>query len=156
MAPAGGVAGLVLRNLERVRAGLKGEFWAAEPGEEGLRLDGSGKGQDYLGGRDMEMDGEREGADREERWEDEWQDKEEFEREQEQEVFVRDEDVIGKDVPDVKPTPALIDEESILVNRRGGNAILDKEARKIAKMKRRKEEKRSRETARENKSSPGG
>lgn len=152
MVPAGGVAGLVLRNLERVRAGLKGEFWAAEPAEEGLELAGGGKEQGFPGGKEMEMDG----ADREEGWEDGWQDKEEFEREQEQEVFVRDDDVTGKDVPSLKATPALLGEGSKLAKKSNGDTMTNKQARKQAKRERRKKEKRLRETARETKDSPGG
>lgn len=149
MAPVGGVAGLVLRNLERVRAGLKGETWAAEPGEEGL--DESRKEQGYLG---EELKKERE--DKEAGLEDGWQDKEEFEREQEQEVFVRDEDITGKEVPMVKATPTRMGDESGLVKRKDVDAMIDKKARKKLKMERRKEERRLRETARGNKTPPGG
>lgn len=151
MVPAGGVAGLVLRNLERVRAGLKGESWVAEPAEEGLWLDESRKEQGFLGEGKMEMGG----ASRGEGWEDGWQDKEEFEREQEQEVFVRDEDVTAKDVPSVTAMPARIDEGSRPVNRNGEDATIDRHARKKAKKARRKEEQKSRARARENKVSQG-
>lgn len=155
MVPAGGVAGLVLRNLERVRAGLKGEYWAVEPAEEGLWLDESRKEEGFLGQREMEM----EGAARGKRREDGWQDKEEFEREQEQEVFVRDEDVTGKDVPDVKATPPRIVEGSEPVIESEEDAKLKKralrEARKQAKKDRRKKEKRSKAKAEENRVSPG-
>ena len=97
---------------------------------------------------------EIERADREEEWEDGWQDKEEFEREQEQEVFVRDEDVTGKDVPSLKATPALLGEGSQMAKK--SDAITNKQARKQAKRERKKKEQRLRETARENKDSPGG
>lgn len=149
MAPAGGVAGLVLRNLERVRAGLKGEIWAAGPGEEWL--DESRKEQGYLGGG-MEM----ERAEKGERVEDGWQDKEEFEREQEQEVFIRDEDITGKEVPRVKATSTQMGEGARMVIKRGTDAVMDKRDRKMMKMARRKQERRERETERGNEAPPGG
>lgn len=154
--PAGGVAGLVLRNLERVRAGLKGEVWAAEPAEEGLGLDEVGMEQGFLGEGQIEVEEVVKGDD----WVDGWQDKEEFEREQEQEVFVRDEDVTGKDVPNVKAEPARIEEGSRLVNSSRGDAAIDEQARKKAKKQakkeRKKKENQSRAKARENRVSPGG
>lgn len=150
VAPGGGAAGLVLRNLERVRAGLKGEMWAPGLGEVGL-----GEGSREPGDLGGEMEMEMEGADRKEGWEEGWQDKEEFEREQEQDVFVRDEDVTGKEGPSVKARLARMEEETGLPSRRGGGTVIDKEARKKAKSQRRKEEKRLREMARKNGTSPG-
>lgn len=158
MAPTGGVAGLVLRNLERVRAGLKGEIWAAEPGERGVdevgdeevvRSPGGEEVVRYPGGEVEIERGEGEvGAVAG------WQEKEEFERQQGPEVFGRDEDVTGKGmppgkgVPRVKATPARIWDGAELLREEGMDARLDKNARKKMKKERRLHDRRVEETGR--------
>lgn len=151
MAPAGGVASLVLRNLERVRAGLKGEIWAAELGEKGVDEDGD---EEMVGfpGREVEIE-PREGKVGAEAG---WQEKEDFEREQEQGVFVRDEDVTGKGmppekgVPRVKATRAQMGDGTELLREEGMDAGLYKETRRKMKKERRRDDRRVKETGRRN------
>jgi hypothetical protein len=120
----------VLRNLERVAAGLNGEIWEPEPDEkdldEGRKVEGDLREEFEAERTDDVAAGVRE----------EWQDKEEFEREQDQDVFLRDDDITGQDVPRIKVTRAQMRDEEAT------NITVDKEFRKKLKKDRRKEEKR--------------
>ncbi len=126
-----GVGALVLRNLERVGAGLNGEIWEPEPGEK--EMDEGRKGEGDLRG---EVEAERTehvaGGVREE-----WQDKEEFEREQDQDVFLRDDDITGQDVPRIKVMQTQMRVEEVT------NITVDKEFRKKLKKERLKQTKRT-------------
>lgn len=153
VAPSGGVAGLVLRNLERVRAGLRGEIWAAEPEGEGEGEKGWEGAKNGEGDLRVEMEVERMGGEGENVAQEGWQDKEEFERQQELEVGVSDEDTTGKGVPKVKVAPERLGEEARLLKERSS---VDKEDRKKRKKEKRTQEKRERETKRRKDAAPGG
>lgn len=126
-----GGGGLVLHNLRRVEAGLKGEYLGpgAEVGFRGDLLDGENEGYEdeerrlrtslrdvgIRGGNLVAAETGTVGGLEEEEREDEWQDREEFEREQvvvgggslgekEMEVEKRDREVNEVEVPRVKET----------------------------------------------------
>lgn len=134
IAPASGAAtGLVLHNLKRIEAGLRGEYLAPDLEVEGFEADGlpntelqkmgitslSGPAQDR---REVQ---ETENLDME------WQDKDEYEREQE---------IIRGDVGNIKST---MDEEPEIMRRptKVVKSISEKEARKRAKKERNQREK---------------
>ncbi|KAL6716463.1 hypothetical protein ACLMJK_006030 [Lecanora helva] len=128
---AGPNTGLVLHNLRRVEAGLKGEHLGADLTFEkygGEGLPGLKDGNTVPGATEVPIGGVSDGG---RDTESGWQDKEEFEREQdvvEGEIGKRDNAINGEDynsIPKVKS---------------GGDNI-NKDARKQAKKERRKKEK---------------
>ena len=130
---SGANSGLVLHNLKRVEAGLKGEHLGAdlmleEYGGEGLL--GMSDGHAVAGASEIPVGGLQ---DEGQQLEGDWQDKEEFEREQDivqGEIGKRDNAVEGKRTPKVKVA-------------NGGGHELDKEARKRLKKEKRKKEKQA-------------
>ena len=127
---SGASSGLVLHNLKRVEAGMKGEHLGAdltleEYGGEGLP-DTIG-GHTIAGANETPVGGlQNEGQD----LEGGWQDKEEFEREQDieqGEIGKRDNAVEGNQMPKVKVA-------------KGAGHEVDKDARKRRKKERRKKE----------------
>ncbi|MCJ1323763.1 hypothetical protein MMC10_000424 [Thelotrema lepadinum] len=143
-ATAGGAPGLVMNQLRRFEAGLRGVNLAAEVEEDDLELGAErtrrkGRGATVLG----DDPAAEKGAEERDPLEGMWQDKEEFEREQE--------DVEG-DVGD--RAPAVVEEGptsgSIVpkVNEDAGNVEItakDKERRKQAKKERRQKDKKDKE-----------
>lgn len=151
VAPAGGAAGLVLRNLERVRAGLKGEIWAAEPDEAGMG--GAREEEKYpMGGSETERVKEGEEG---ESVEDGWQAKEDFEREQEQEVSIREEDITGKEVPRVTAPPVRMGNGAGLLKQGDMESRVDKDTRKKLKKERKLQQRRMKEAMRGKESAAG-
>ena len=125
--PASGTSiGLILHNLKRVEAGLKGEHLDAdltfEDGGEGLP--DSTVGENAVAGSNDALtggQGKRNGQMQGQSWEGEWQDKEEFEREQDimnGEIGRRDNAIdgdyegMGNHIPKVKTTISSGDKEA--------------------------------------------
>ncbi|KAI4160514.1 MAG: hypothetical protein L6R39_000220 [Caloplaca ligustica] len=139
--------GLVLHNLKRVEAGLRGELLAADLSFK--RFDGEGLTTLTNGAAtDGQAEGERSKADREDNQQADWQDKEEYEREQavEQGEVGSRKNVLGEldSLQLLGSNPG----EVPAVKAAGSASKMDKEARKLAKKEKRKREKRERERER--------
>lgn len=139
----GSVGGVVLHNLRRVAAGLRGEHLEPEPTPEPEERPEEGKKKRSKGGEEVEAAPVVA--------EEEWQDLEEYEREQEGvevgEIGERDNFVAsGGEVPDVDTTAGAEDSEAVGEKRKSKVDKSDsKEARKKAKKEREKEFKRDKE-----------
>ncbi|KAF2015902.1 hypothetical protein BU24DRAFT_187484 [Aaosphaeria arxii CBS 175.79] len=134
--PSGGV---VMHNLRRVAAGLRGEHLEPEPSPEPEERNG----QDGRKNKRKVFDDDQEAATGD--GGEEWQDKSEYEREEGrveiEEIGDRDNFVAsGVDVPEVEGGEEEGDEGQVGEKRK---ANVDKEARKLAKKARHKEFKKS-------------
>ncbi|KAF2797674.1 hypothetical protein K505DRAFT_193526, partial [Melanomma pulvis-pyrius CBS 109.77] len=137
----GPLGGVVMHNLRRVAAGLRGEYLepeaTPEPEEEEDRQ-GRGKGKGIWAGKKTEGVGEGQ--------QDGWQDREEYEREVEVEVGeVGERDTFVGEASEVQVAEG---EKKRKNTEAEGEDMLDKEARRKAKKMRNKELKRQKEKER--------